>query len=180
MKIGGVTAVGLALASLLGCSVYRAIDEHLDKWPRYEIPGSRASVALPVPPKFTSEELTGSPCGSLVRTSFALKGKFGDYAGHFIAMPPACAANPDHWAGLGMLVPPSAAPGWLERSRRDVPEWGSVGREVVYASVRGRARIRTVRTVVLKDGVLTLIAEGDDDPIDREDNQKFFRWVRLE
>ena len=176
----GMAAAGLVLSSLLGCSVYRAIDEELDKWPRYTIPGSRSSIALPTPPQFKSDTLAGSPCGEVVRTSFAVKGQFGDYSGHFIAMPSTCARNPEHWAGLRVLATPSPAPHWRERSSRDVPEWGEVGRELVYVAASKGARIRTVRIYVPKDGVLTLIAEGDDDPIDQEDNLKFFRWVRLE
>ncbi len=176
----GMTAAGLVFSLLPGCSVYRAIDEELDKWPRYTIPGSQASVALPVPPRFSNEKLSGSPCGDLVRTSFSVKGQFGDYSGHFIAIPQGCAGNPDHWVGLRMLVTPTPTAGWRERSSREIPEWGLVGREVVYATTGGRARVRTVRTYAAKEGVLTVIAEGDDDPIDHEDNLKFFRWVQIE
>lgn len=41
-----------------------------------------------------------------------------------------------------------------------------------------RERIRTVRTFVLPDGILAVVAEGDENPVDEEDNAKFLRWVR--
>ncbi len=172
-----IAVLGLTIAS--GCSAYRAIDEALDSWPRYTIPGSRASVALPSPPQFTTEPLPGSPCGDLVRVSFSVRGKFGLYSGHFIGLTPQCSESAAHAVGLQMLVTPSAGPEWRAVSTQAIRSTdGLAGKQVMLRHVGSPPTVRVAQTYLLSDGVLGVSVDRRDSSTDEGDAAKFFRWVR--
>jgi hypothetical protein len=157
------------------------IDEPLDAWPRYTIPGSRASVALPTPPRFTSERLLATPCGDLTRTGFTVQGTFGRYEGAFIALTPKCASDPSHRVGLRFVVLPRPGPEWREDSKRGRSGVASAPpEEAFYRNPGPPARFRRVRFFTTGDAVLGVLAEGDDTPVDLAEADKFFRWVRVE
>lgn len=173
----GRALAAVALIASAGCSVYRAVDERLDAWPRYAIPGSTASVALPAPPQFATERLPGSPCGDLVRSSFTVVGTFARYSGHFVALTPQCAGHEKY---MRILVTPKPGAEWRRVSSQDLPGSKEQAGAVETAFLRGEpaASFRTVRVFVLEDGLLGVSAEGSEGPVEREDAAKFFRWVR--
>jgi hypothetical protein len=175
-----VTTAVLALGLLSGCSLYRAIDERLDSWPRYTFPNAHVSMALPNAPSFTTETLKGSPCGELTRTSFSVQGEFGKYSGYFIPMTATCAGNATHAVGLRILVTPPVETGWKESSREDIktPE-GYVGQQTVFRKNGSPARLRTIQVVSSPEGTVGFVSEGDENPVDQEDAAKFFRWIHF-
>ena len=171
------TSVILAVA-LTSCSAYRAVDEALDAWPRYDIPGSKASVALPMAPVFADETFATRLCDDLVRTSFSVHAKFGQYSGYFVALQPHCSANPSNAAALELLVAPQAGPEWQPVAWRQVNSInGHPGHETRFRRLANPLMIRTVQTFIIDAGVLAVVAEGKDNIIAAEDAQKFFRWV---
>jgi hypothetical protein len=135
---------------------------------------------MPAPPRFTTEVLSGSPCGDLTRTAFAVRSQFALYSGYFIPMTDTCRRDPAHAIGLQMLVTPSPSPEW----RQDTSEVLEVADTVSARRTTLRREgsppvIRTTEIYVLPDGVLALVAEAQDLAENQRRAEKFLRAVRF-
>jgi hypothetical protein len=151
-----------------------AIDGGDEPWPRYQLPSSRVSVALPAEPRFTTEALTGSPCGDLVRTAFAMRSQFALYSGYFIPMTEACAQDPTHAVGLQMLVTPAPSPEWREESSELLHTANAVSaRRATFRREGNPPVIRTTQVYVLTDGVLGLVTEAQDEAENQKHAERF-------
>jgi len=170
----------VAMTASAGCGLIDAIDDGGAPWPRSEIPASHVSVALPAEPRFTTEVLPDSPCGDLVRTSFALRSQFALYSGYFIPMTEACAKDPAHAIGLQMLVVPTPSSEWRQETSGELHAAGAVSaRRATYRREGKPAIVRTTQAYVLADGVLGLVTEVQDKAENQRHAERFLRGVHL-
>jgi hypothetical protein len=177
------TRLALCLVTFVtgtACTLIDAIDNALHPWPRYKLPSSKISVAMPAQPRFTTEALSGSPCGDLSRTAFAVRSQFALYSGYFIPMTDACRQDPSHAIGLQMLVTPSTSSEWRQETSDVLEATGAVSaRRITYRREGSPPVIRTTETYVLPDGVLGLVTEAQDLAENQSRAEKFLRGVRL-
>jgi hypothetical protein len=166
-----VVGIGLVAG---GCGLYDVLNEAVRSWQRHTIPGTHVSVVLPAVPVFTTYTFKNTPCGDIDRTSFSIRAKFGLYTGHFIRMTPACDHNGAHLIGLTRLVTSSAEAKWTSVGTKAIR--GPAGEEATEESFRDASdppKLLTVRGYHTSEGVLGLLAEREDNPLDQADATKF-------